>query len=206
MDNHERIQPRILEGNVKMNLRIIAGKARGIRLQVPNNKELRPTTERVRAALFSILLPRLQGAIFLDLYAGTGANGIEALSRGASAAVFVEKDRQALSTIEKNLARAGLSENADCVLGSVPEALKYAARLHKTYDIIFADPPYGCPELTLLPLWITRYELIKSGGILVIEHTSKDRFPASVEGLLCLLETRNYGTSCLSFFCLTNKS
>jgi len=200
VDNHERILPHSLKEDIEMYLRIIAGKARGTRLQVPNNKELRPTTERVRAALFSILFPRLQGGTFLDLYAGTGANGIEALSRGASAAVFIEKDKEALSTIEINLARAGFSGNAHCVLGSVPEALRQAARLYKTYDIIFADPPYGSPELTLLPQWVTEYEIFKSGGLLVIEHTSKDRLPDLVEGSLRLLETRNYGTSSLSFF------
>ena len=125
-------------------MRVIAGRAGGIPLQCPRHGDVRPTMDQVRAAIFSSLAERVEGAAVLDLFAGTGGLGIEALSRGAAAATFVEKDRRTLDCIRQNLAKARLEAGAEVVCTDV---FAFCARQtrqgsHRRYDLIFADPPY----------------------------------------------------------------
>ena len=118
-------------------MRVIGGEFRSRRLKSIAGVATRPTPDRLREALFNVLAPRIQGAQFLDLYAGTGAVGIEALSRGAARCVFVEKSRHAAAVLNENLASLGLEARARVILGNVATAL---ARLYG--DIVFLDPPY----------------------------------------------------------------
>lgn len=183
-----------------MRLRVIAGKAGGLPLESLEGKAIRPTAERVREALFSILAPRIEGARFLDLYAGTGANGIEALSRGANYAVFVERDRAAAEVIERNLARTGFSSQSKCILGAMPEALDHVPLEEGRYSIVFADPPYGDPNLRQAPVWVAERGILEKNGILIIEHgDTVDRFP-DLGSALRLVDCRKYGSTRLSFF------
>ena len=120
-------------------MRVIAGKARRLPLTAPPGEDTRPTTDRIKETLFNILQDDIPGCRFLDLFAGSGGIGIEALSRGASETVFVESDRRAWKCIETNLAKTRLEEQATVVRGDVLAAL---GRTKEPFDIIFADPPY----------------------------------------------------------------
>ena len=123
-------------------MRVVAGVARGRKLQAPPGRRLRPTSERVREAVFSSLgsLDAVAGATVLDLFAGTGALGIEALSRGAASATFVDADHAAIRAIEANLAATGLGDRARVVYG---DALRFVADATETYDLALVDPPYA---------------------------------------------------------------
>jgi 16S rRNA (guanine966-N2)-methyltransferase len=131
-------------------MRVVAGLAGGRRLQAPTGRKVRPTSERVREALFNALGSlddAVAGASVIDLYAGTGALGIEALSRGAASAVFVDADARAIASIKDNLSATGLADRARVVHADVP---RYLAATDAVFDIAFADPPYafdGWPEL-----------------------------------------------------------
>lgn len=127
-------------------MRVIAGKAKGRQLAAPRGRITRPTSDRVREALFSILGARVPGSRVLDLYAGTGALGIEALSRGAAHATFVDRDARAVAVIRMNLANCGLAHDATVVRADVRAALRDLARRGETFDLVFFDPPYLSAE------------------------------------------------------------
>ncbi|MCC6490978.1 MAG: 16S rRNA (guanine(966)-N(2))-methyltransferase RsmD, partial [Candidatus Hydrogenedentes bacterium] len=149
--------------------RVIAGLARGIRLDAPEGAAVRPTLDRVRESLFSILMPRLPGARFADLFAGSGANGIEALSRGAAASVFVDSDAQSLACVQQNLARARLQPDARLYRLRLPSGL---ARLRKTeapFDLVFADPPFDFSAYDALLEALVSGELLLPHSLVIIE-------------------------------------
>ncbi len=180
-------------------MRVIAGAQKGRRLEGPKGYRLRPTAERVKEALFSILGPRLIGARFLDLYAGTGSIGIEALSRGAQGVTFVEQNPACLSLLRTNLARCRLTEMADVHACS---AARFLAR-HKwednPYDIVFADPPYRADEeIDVLPL-LGQPERCAHGLTVVVEHPRKLDARPQV-GRLTRLRQYRYGDTTLSVY------
>jgi 16S rRNA (guanine966-N2)-methyltransferase len=159
-------------------MRVIAGSAGGIRLAVPE-RGVRPTMDRVKAGIFSSLGDAVASARVLDLFAGSGALGIEALSRGASLAVFVEEDRQSVEIIERNLAKTKLKGRVR--QQDVFDFLRHAPRA-ETFQIIFADPPYenslhgeSCSEKLLRSE--TLAQLLESGGIFVLEKRPVDTLP-----------------------------
>src|SRR5689334_11571765 len=123
-------------------MRVIAGIYKGRRLKTLEGSALRPTSDRMRETLFNILAPRIEGARLLDLCAGSGAIGIEALSRGAAHVTFVEASRKAASVISENLRHCGIRENYRFIARDALAALKYAARDNQQFDIIYFDPPY----------------------------------------------------------------
>jgi len=155
-------------------MRIIGGSARGRRIKSPPGR-LRPTSDRVREALFSILQSLVPGADFLDLYAGSGAVGLEALSRGASRAVFVEENRRRARAIQELLDELGWSDRAR-VHGL--KVLRYLDRHGESFDIVFVDPPYHTGELGKFLAALRPARLVRPGGALVIEHPT-DRPPRS---------------------------
>ncbi|HEY1583924.1 MAG TPA: 16S rRNA (guanine(966)-N(2))-methyltransferase RsmD [Chthoniobacterales bacterium] len=161
-------------------MRVIAGTAGGIRLFVPKT-DLRPTMDRVKAAIFSSLGERVLEARVLDLFAGTGALGIEALSRGAASVMFVESDRLAAGAIERNLAQTGLSGRVR--KQDVFDFLNHASTA-ESYDLIFADPPYDSvtagESFTRLLLRNDRLpDRLTSDGIFVLEKRPEERLPAT---------------------------
>ena len=135
-------------------LRIVAGSLRGSRLAIPDKAGLRPTPDRVRETLFNWLAPVIDGARCLDLYAGTGALGVEALSRGASACTFVESDRALARLLAENLSRLKI-DNAQVI---EVDALSVLARVAQAYDIVFLDPPFGAN------LWNESARMLESRG------------------------------------------
>ncbi|MGQ9779151.1 MAG: 16S rRNA (guanine(966)-N(2))-methyltransferase RsmD [Bacillota bacterium] len=126
-------------------MRIVAGRFRGRRLQGPRHPGLRPTAEKVRKAVFDILGPRVAGAVVLDLFAGAGGLGLEALSRGAKQVIFVERDRRALDLLRRNLRELGLAEGEEVrvVAGDVRMVLSRLAGAGERFDLVLADPPYA---------------------------------------------------------------
>jgi N6-adenine-specific methylase len=122
-------------------MRIIGGRAKGRRIFTPKGRRIRPTSDMVKESLFNIL-PSIKGKLFLDLFAGTGNVGLEALSRGAAMAVFVERNPHLAEVINKNLAICGFDENYEIISATVEKGIKLLSKGRKRFDIIFADPPY----------------------------------------------------------------
>lgn len=178
-------------------MRIIAGLYRGRRLVAPDGLDTRPTSDRVREALFSSLGP-LTGARVADLYAGTGALGLEALSRGARRAVFVEEARAALRALRQNLSTLAVAEHTRVIAAPVARA---ASALIKEgpFDLVLIDPPYALlGEVAPLVEALLSASAIPPGARVVVEHARKDP-PPSIRGL-DLRSTRGYGTTALSYY------
>lgn len=149
-------------------MQVVAGSARRILLRTPAGDHTRPTSNRIRETLFNILQPEIQGARFLDLFAGSGAIGIEALSRGAREAVFVENNRQALACIRDNLERTHLADKA-LVLQTDVSAAMSRLRGREPFDIIFMDPPYDADyELPVLKL-LAASPLVTEETLIIVE-------------------------------------
>jgi 16S rRNA (guanine(966)-N(2))-methyltransferase RsmD len=183
-------------------LRIIAGKYRGRRLKSPPSLETRPTSDRLRETLFNILAPRIKGARVLDLCAGSGAVGIEALSRGAAHAMFVDQSRPMCALIETNLAALDLDEDDFEVV--VAEAMEFLRRRVKRgsdlFDIIFFDPPYAADYEVVLDYFGEHAErLLAEDGLVIVEHYRKNNLKAEFGGLN-LYRVIKQGDSCLSFY------
>ncbi len=177
-------------------MRIIAGALGGRRLRAPAGAATRPTSDRVREALFSILGPPPEGARVLDLCAGAGGLGLEALSRGAAAAVFVDHDRKAIDALQANVATLGLQDRSQVHRGDVGSVLR---RLNGKFHWIFADPPYrsGLAEPLLADLGDGR--LLADGAVVVVEHDRRSP-PADRHGCLVRTDLRRYGDTEVSFF------
>ncbi|MDP9005105.1 MAG: 16S rRNA (guanine(966)-N(2))-methyltransferase RsmD [Verrucomicrobiota bacterium] len=175
-------------------MRVIAGEAGGIRLDVPKN-DVRPTMDRVKAAIFSSLGNEVIGARVLDLFAGTGALGIEALSRGAASAVFVEENSAALAVIERNLARTRLAGH---IRRQDVFAFLRSTQTHEPFQIIFADPPYDKTkaggEFTSLLLEDTQLaEMLEPSGLFVLEKRPSEKMPPMP--LWNVVRARAYGAT-----------
>lgn len=177
-------------------MRVIGGTARGVPLIAPEGRDTRPTSDRVRESLFNILGPRVVGSQFLDLFAGTGAHGIEALSRGAARAVMVENSRAACECIVKNAQKARLWDDAALHRTALPEAL---ARIPGPFDIVVADPPYAYADYAGLLQALIDYEVLAQHALVVIEHDRRTILPEIVGGLSRMREAK-YGDTVLSFY------
>ena len=179
--------------------RVIAGTARSIRLDAPG-AGTRPLADRVKQTLFGILEPDIPGARFLDLYAGSGAGGIEALSRGAARATFVEHDPGAVATIKRNLERTGLAgaERASVVRADAPMWVHQAATGGQAYDIVLVDPPYNDIQ-ALIGVLAMLAPLLRPGARVVAKHFWRTAPPAAV-GLLASERERRFGDTALTFY------
>jgi 16S rRNA (guanine966-N2)-methyltransferase len=182
-------------------MRIIAGSARGRRLKSAPGAEVRPTADRVKEALFSILASRfdLDGAAVLDLFAGTGALGIEALSRGARRAVFVEHRGATVATLLENLRACGFEDRAELRRADVARALRDLAERGERFDGILADPPYGRAIVEPLIAQVADSGVLRPGGWLIVEH-HVDEPIGGADGALRLTRSRRYGKTALSLF------
>ncbi len=175
-------------------VRVTGGDLRGFQLAEHGGARLRPTSALVREAIFNVLAARVADAAVLDLFAGTGALGVEALSRAARRAVFVESHRGAARAIVQSLARAGLSERGAVVRGALPGAL---ASLDEPFDLIFLDPPYASERAA--PTLGGLAPLLAAGGAVVYEHRSRYNPPERPAGL-ALVDRRVYGDTAVAFF------
>lgn len=176
-------------------MRVIAGVARGRRLTAPPGRDTRPTSDRVKEALFSSLASRLRGARVADLYAGSGALGIEALSRGAVSATFVERARPAQHALTDNLSRTGLVAHAVVLRDDVGRALEVGLP-GAPFDIVLLDPPYHVDQTELEEVLRLVADVTVPGGVVVVELGRRTRPPAWPERLLPGRE-RRYGDTLL---------
>lgn len=184
-------------------MRVIGGAIRGRRVKVPRGQSVRPTAARVKEAIFNILAHDLSGFRVLDLFAGAGGLSIEALSRGASEAILVDVSRHAARTIRENLEALGLSDRASVWTGPVPQALRRLARKGESFDLIFLDPPYERGWIDKVLTVIARGNLLRQAGILVAEHSVREKVEARY-GSLHLQDQRRYGSTAVSFFGLSD--
>ena len=176
-----------------MSLKITGGTARGRSVSSPQGLEARPTSSKVREALFNILGPRVPEAAFLDLFAGSGIIGIEALSRGARTAIFVEQNSKRAQEIRRSLDQLGL--DGEVITGDVRQTL--SSLPEDFFDIIFADPPYRARLGQGTLHSVARHKLLKEEGILVLEHL---RAEPPEECALSMVRSKDYGQTSLSFF------
>lgn len=176
-------------------MRIIAGIYKSRVLEAP--KGIRPTEDRVRKALFDTL-GDMDGVVFLELFAGSGAVGLEAVSRGAKEVVLVEQDRDSLAAIEKNIASLALS-NCHVYPLEAERALKSLQKGLKRFDIVFMDPPYYKEEAKKTLQMIEACDILAPNGFLIAQHFKKDALPDNL-GVLSLFRQSKYGDTFLSFY------
>ncbi len=173
-------------------MRIIAGTRKGARIFAPKGLDTRPTSDRVREAAFNLIGP-VDGAAVLDLYAGSGAMGLEALSRGAAGAVFVDSDREACRTIERNLTKLGL-QGAEVVCRDV---LRFLAAERRRFDLILVDPPYDLLESVAMRLALYLPPILAEHGLAVVESGAATE--PQIE-TLALRTSRRYGSGRVTLF------
>jgi 16S rRNA (guanine(966)-N(2))-methyltransferase RsmD len=176
-------------------LRIIAGAQRGRRLSVPRGAAVRPTADRAREALFSILGARVRRARVLDAYAGSGALGLEALSRGAAAATFLEADREALRVVRANAAHLGVEASCTFRLGRAIDLLR-RGEVAGPFDLVLADPPYDSGERDVFLARVG--EVVTADGVIVLERDA--RREAARAGHVACWRTARYGRCRLDFY------
>jgi 16S rRNA (guanine966-N2)-methyltransferase len=186
-----------------MAMRIIAGRLRSRRLTAPAGESTRPSSDRLRETLFNVLAPRIEGSTFLDLYAGSGAVGIEALSRGAAKVVFAERAPAALKVLHQNLAALGLTSGFRIHPGAVSAFLRRRyAGAPPVFDVTFLDPPYdavGEYKGALGLLGGSAAGLVAPGGLVIAEHRRKQRLE-EVYGELSRVRLLEQGDAALSFY------
>jgi len=176
-----------------MNLRIISGRFGGRVIQAPDGQLTHPMGERIRGSLFNIISSELENAEVLDVFAGSGSIGLEALSRGAKSATFIERDRVASKILAENINALGVK--------SITTAVQVGARtwidkhLDKSYDIIFADPPYNELQLSTVAGLVS---LLKPNGLMVLSYPGRGELP-TVQGVV-VVDNRSYGTAALTFY------
>ena len=177
-------------------MRVITGKARGVVLKTPDGMKTRPTTDRVKEAMFSIIQFDIPGAKVLDLFGGTGQLGIEALSRGAGSAVFVDEGESACRLIRENLRRTKLEADAAVIRA---DYLAYLQRCTEKFDIVLLDPPYAEVFLENALKKISEIDILKSGGIIVAERPVGKDLPWVFEGFTRSKDYK-YGSTLLTLY------
>ena len=160
-------------------MRVITGKARGVQLKTPDGMLTRPTADRVKEALFSIINFDIPGANVLDLFGGTGQLGIEALSRGAKQSVFVDTREEACQLIRENLRRTKLTQDGTVIRS---DYMDYLNRCRETFSIIFLDPPYAETYLENALKRITEIDILRTDGIIVTERPVGEELPCEFDG------------------------
>jgi 16S rRNA (guanine966-N2)-methyltransferase len=179
-------------------MRIIAGKYKGRRLHTPRGKAIRPTADRIREAIFNILGGVCRGRLVFDLFAGTGALGLEALSRGAAQAVFVDNRRSAIDTIRRNIAACGCEESAVALLADIRRQLDCLSQVERPAEMVFLDPPYRLDLIRPTLVQLDRRGLIAPDAGLIIEHSHQEALPELGERFR-LVDQRRYGKTLVSF-------
>jgi 16S rRNA (guanine(966)-N(2))-methyltransferase RsmD len=176
-------------------VRIIAGTLKGRRLLTPDFEGLRPTSDKLRETLFNVIAPRIPAANVLDAFAGTGAIGIEALSRGAAHVSFVDPDPRAVTLIRENLRRCGVADGASVVEARFTDVSAHLTRA--PFDVIVLDPPYN--EADFPGVIQAAAAIVAASGLVVLEHAQRSAVPVSA-GLLASVRTLISGDSALTFY------
>ncbi|KIL73458.1 16S rRNA (guanine(966)-N(2))-methyltransferase RsmD [Bacillus badius] len=180
-------------------MRVISGTQKGIPLKAVPGNSTRPTTDKVKESIFNMIGPYFSGGIGLDLYAGSGGLGIEALSRGFSKMIFVDKDMKAIQTVKSNLAACHFSDQSEVYRNDAERALKAVAKRELAFDGIFLDPPYAKQQLERLLKRIDEQNLLAEDGFIVCEYGSSDTLSEKI-GSLLQIRTETYGMIRVSIF------
>jgi len=179
-------------------MRVIAGSAKGKRLKSPKGK-IRPLSDQAKESLYNIIQHFVSGSSFLDLFAGTGSVGIEALSRGAKLSIFVELDKKTVPVIRENLKNCGFTDRSEVYALDVLRALRILKRKEAKFDIIFIGAPYGSPNLEKALEELGAGDLLKKEGVVIAEHRFKHTL-ASEFGVLKQVREARYGDTVLKFY------
>jgi len=180
-------------------MRIIAGEAKGKRLYVPGTFATRPTAERIKEAFFNII-GFVDGITFLDLFAGSGNMGLEALSRGALKAVFVENNRALIDAIGRNIETCGFGGKGEILATDFIKAIQRLIKKPEAFDILFVDPPYERGIVSLALEHLQNGSLMARDGLLTVQHSIRETAAVDESGQLVLTDRRQYGDTSLSFF------
>jgi 16S rRNA (guanine966-N2)-methyltransferase len=185
-------------------LRVIAGSAKGHKLKTIKGLTTRPTSGRVKESLFNIIAGHLDHAEVLDVFAGTGSLGIEALSRGAEKAVFFDKSTECCNLIKENLAHTKLAENAEVYTADFASGIGKLHAQGRKFDLILLDPPYNKNFIQDTLKILINNDIIRDDGIIVAEHSLTDNLPA-VSGRLEAIDSRKYGDTVLTIYIVGKK-
>lgn len=183
-----------------LGVRVISGSARGLKLNTPGDDRVRPTTDRVKESMFNIVQDWVYDSQVLDLFAGSGALGIEALSRGASQAVFCDNSLDSIKIIKSNIEKARVVDRSQIISGDFKRCLRDMEAKNQSFDMIFVDPPYYKGLFEEVLDTIRSCKILKKDGIVIVEHDAK-RPIGQVEGLEVYKE-KKYGITMLTFYCL----
>lgn len=185
-------------------MRIITGRAKGCKLKTPKGFLTRPTADRVKESLFNILGSTIFDTKVLDLFAGSGNLGLEALSRGAECVTFVDQNTESIGVIKENAIHTKLVDSVEILKNDVFSALHKLDKLNRTFNLIFCDPPYNQGYVKKILENLDRLSLVEKGGIVVVEHSLNDKIDFVLENLE-LKRSQRYGTTVVSFFICNRK-
>jgi 16S rRNA (guanine(966)-N(2))-methyltransferase RsmD len=180
-------------------VRIIAGTAKGRTLKLPKSDAVRPTADRVKETIFNVLGQWLDGETVLDLYAGAGGLGLEALSRGAGRAVFVERDKTVMATLAENIRALGFEAQATTLFKPVDRAVRWLAGQGQTFSLVFSDPPYADEAAASVLEELENGGFVSEGGRVVIEHAKREDPPEKV-GSFERTDQRKFGDTVVTFY------
>ncbi|WP_404408979.1 16S rRNA (guanine(966)-N(2))-methyltransferase RsmD [Jeotgalibacillus malaysiensis] len=180
-------------------MRIISGDKRGIHLQAVPGTNTRPTTDKVKEAIFNMIGPYFNGGNGLDLFAGSGNLGLEALSRGLDYMIFVDKDRKAFQTIKENIQKCSYEDHSELYRNDAERALKAVAKRELKFECIFLDPPYKNKQLELYLAFIDEHQMLTATGVVMCEHDANTKVPET-RGALVLVKHELYGTTGISIY------
>ncbi|HPS20728.1 MAG TPA: 16S rRNA (guanine(966)-N(2))-methyltransferase RsmD [Candidatus Omnitrophota bacterium] len=180
-------------------MRIVAGEFRGRKIAHPAVSVVRPTKDRVREAVFNMMAEFIPGASVLDLFAGSGAYGIEAVSRGAGKTVFVDSNSVCAGTIKSNLKQLSINERVSVIQCDAESVLAKMKDSNERFDVVFADPPYGLGLARKTLISINRYDILSQPGFLVLEHCEDEMVP-ECEGGISLFKQKKYKDIIISIY------
>ncbi len=184
-------------------MRIIGGQVKGRRIFTPKGCQIRPTSDMIKESLFNIL-PSMEGKLFLDLFAGTGNIGLEALSRGAAKVVFIEVEPFFTSVIKKNLDVCGFNDNYEIISAPVTKGIKLLGKRKEQFNIIFADPPYGKNLIKEILCFQGIRDLISEDGVVIMQHFLRERLELDCDNFI-LTDQKKYGDTVISFLKLDSR-
>ncbi|MEG0250188.1 MAG: 16S rRNA (guanine(966)-N(2))-methyltransferase RsmD [Peptostreptococcus sp.] len=179
-------------------MRVISGSARGLKLNAPINDDIRPTTDRVKESMFNVISMHMYDSIVLDLFSGSGALGIESLSRGAKEAYFCDKSSESIKILKSNIDKTKFSDSSFIIKDDYKSAIKKLSSQKKKFDIIFVDPPYYKGLFEDILSMIDQHNILSEDGIIVVEHDSKIKMENV--GNLSNYKEKKYGITTLSFY------